>query len=146
MARESLDPTESLWDLIADDLRFWRDHHGLSLAQVGQEIGLTRYTVGDVERGRHHLQEAHARRLDKLWNLNQHFTRLIRFAKARHNRDWISENTEIEAQADVIKTYEALVVPGLLQTPGYARALLEAGGEQDVEGFLAKRMARQAVL
>lgn len=145
MAIESLDPSGSLWDLIADDLRFWREHHNMSLAQVGRAIGVSKYTVGDIEHGRHHLQDTHAKRLDKMWELNHHFTRLIRFAKSRHSRDWLSENVDLEAQAEVIKIYEAIVVPGLLQTPDYARALLRAGAN-DVESSLNARIARQAVL
>jgi hypothetical protein len=46
----------------------------------------------------------------------------------------------------VIKTYEALVVPGLLQLPEYARSLFTADGVPDVEGAVERRMARQALL
>jgi hypothetical protein len=45
----------------------------------------------------------------------------------------------------VIKVYEALVVPGLLQLPDYARALITAAGEPDVDGLVEERIARQQI-
>lgn len=55
-----------------------------------------------------------------------------------------------EQEASRVRTYESLIIPGLLQTEAYARAVLEAlspepaGGE--VEQRLRARMERQAVL
>jgi hypothetical protein len=55
-----------------------------------------------------------------------------------------------EAEATSIFTYEAQVVPGLLQTAEYARAVTAADGSPDrpevIEQKVAVRMARQAVL
>ena len=39
---------------------------------------------------------------------------------------WLQEWADIEAQATVLRWYEPLVVPGLLQTEEYARAILSA--------------------
>jgi hypothetical protein len=39
---------------------------------------------------------------------------------------WFQEWADIEAQAAVLRWYEPLVVPGLLQTEDYARAILSA--------------------
>ncbi|HEY7486645.1 MAG TPA: DUF5753 domain-containing protein, partial [Streptosporangiaceae bacterium] len=62
------------------------------------------------------------------------------------NPNWLQEHLDIEARSSVIKTYEALVVPGLLQTPEYACALFAADGVADVEKDVEQRMARQAIL
>ncbi|MET8764633.1 helix-turn-helix transcriptional regulator [Lentzea sp. NPDC004782] len=53
-----------------------------------------------------------------------------------------------EAQAKKITTYDVVNVPGLIQTPEYARALLVAFGNkpEDVEKYLRWRMERQAIL
>ncbi|MCG8921964.1 helix-turn-helix transcriptional regulator [Lentzea sp. CC55] len=53
-----------------------------------------------------------------------------------------------EAQAQKITSYDVLSVPGLVQIPGYARALLETGRKtpMDVEKSFRWRMDRQAVL
>ncbi|MGK5630927.1 helix-turn-helix domain-containing protein [Streptomyces sp. URMC 123] len=63
-------------------------------------------------------------------------------------RDFIS----LEAEAVRARTLETHVVPGLLQTPAYARAVTEAAlsaiphARSRVEEFVEVRMARQAVL
>ncbi|WP_030476341.1 helix-turn-helix domain-containing protein [Lentzea albidocapillata] len=53
-----------------------------------------------------------------------------------------------EAQAAKITCYDVVNVPGLIQTPEYARALLITFGNtpEDVERFLRWRMDRQAIL
>jgi transcriptional regulator with XRE-family HTH domain len=56
----------------------------------------------------------------------------------------------LEAEAVLISEWEAQVVPGLLQTDEYARAVIEVGADVEDSGIiqrrLALRMARQAVL
>ena len=64
--------------------------------------------------------------------------------------DPYDEYVALEAEAVLLSEWEAQVVPGLLQTDEYARAVIEAGvpsGEPGTsQGRLALRMARQAVL
>lgn len=55
----------------------------------------------------------------------------------------------LELEAASIRTYEALVVPGLLQTEGYARAITREHGvveEPDIERRVEARMARKQIL
>ena len=62
---------------------------------------------------------------------------------------WFQEWADIEAQAAILRWYEPLVVPGLLQTEDYARAILCArpdGNLDDLDEQVAARLARQAVL
>lgn len=80
---------------------------------------------------------------------------LLRLSRNAKQRTWYSQYRDIirgdlvslEADADIAKYWEPIVVPGLFQTEGYARALLEAGLPQDERGNLDKhldlRMARQ---
>ncbi|MFD5830156.1 helix-turn-helix domain-containing protein [Lentzea sp. NPDC060358] len=54
-----------------------------------------------------------------------------------------------EAKAHTITSYEVIVLPGLLQTREYARALLREGGieaPEDVEAFVQARVERQSIL
>ena len=62
---------------------------------------------------------------------------------------WFQEWADIEAQVTVLRWYEPLVVPGLLQTEDYARAILSArpdGNLDDLDEQVAARLARQAIL
>jgi hypothetical protein len=93
------------------------------------------------------LDDDQAKKLDDLWELNGHFTRLLRYARARHDVDWFAQHVSYETRATVMRIYEALIVPGLLQTEDYARAALTAGQVvKDVEAAVAARMERQKVL
>jgi transcriptional regulator with XRE-family HTH domain len=64
--------------------------------------------------------------------------------------DPYDEYLTLEAEAVRISEWEAQVVPGLLQTTEYARAVIEVGADVEDPGTLqrrlALRMARQAVL
>jgi transcriptional regulator with XRE-family HTH domain len=63
--------------------------------------------------------------------------------------DPYDEYLSLEAEAVGISEWEAQVVPGLLQTTEYARAVIEVGADVDpgtLQRRLALRMARQAVL
>lgn len=55
----------------------------------------------------------------------------------------------LELEAERIRTYEALVIPGLLQTEAYARAIIRGHGVNDeatVERRAEARMARKQIL
>ncbi|MBB5998569.1 transcriptional regulator with XRE-family HTH domain [Streptomonospora salina] len=57
--------------------------------------------------------------------------------------------TGLEVEASVIRTFELAVVPGLLQTEEYARAMIRGGGitdEDEVERRVEARMMRQQIL
>ncbi|MCZ9336685.1 helix-turn-helix domain-containing protein, partial [Streptomyces sp. TRM76130] len=61
-------------------------------------------------------------------------------------RDFIS----LESQADTMRTLETTVVPGLLQTPEYARAVTRAAmdglPEERIDALVEVRLTRQDVL
>jgi Domain of unknown function (DUF5753) len=63
--------------------------------------------------------------------------------------DWFREWPDIEADAVTLRWFEPLIVPGLLQTQAYARALLRTrpdSTDEEIEAMVAARMDRQAVL
>lgn len=62
---------------------------------------------------------------------------------------WFREWVTIEQEATALRSFEPLVVPGLLQTEGYARALYGGASQlvgDEMEQQVAARVARQAVL
>jgi hypothetical protein len=76
----------------------------------------------------------------------------LRLRKAMINgayEAWVRAYLEIEERATVLRSWQPLVVPGLLQTETYARALIRAGrpGDSDaeVERLVMARMARQEI-
>lgn len=53
---------------------------------------------------------------------------------------------EREIAARTVRNFQPSVIPGLLQTPEYARAVLSLGRTRDVEAAVSERIARQKVL
>ncbi|GIF19184.1 transcriptional regulator with XRE-family HTH domain [Actinoplanes tereljensis] len=99
---------------------------------------LTAYGVRVEDRGR--LRDLARRGSDRAW-----------WTQYRSSvPDPYDEYVALEGEAALISEWEAQVVPGLLQTDEYARAVIERGadvGDPDViQRRLALRMARQAVL
>nr|WP_210036117.1 helix-turn-helix transcriptional regulator [Pseudonocardia parietis] len=63
--------------------------------------------------------------------------------------EWFSTYVGLEQAAATIRTYEPQFVPGLLQTEGYARAVIELGRPgpaEDIDRRVALRMGRQQIL
>jgi hypothetical protein len=146
---EYLNPDTSFKHWIASDLRFFREREGRSLSQMGLVMGCNRHTVSNIEHARDgwNMNEDHAEKLDAFLRLNGHFQRLVRYARTAHDPDWFAEYAKYEGRALAIRTYRLSLIPGLLQTPEYARSLLTASRlVDDVETAVNNRMKRQEVL
>ncbi|WP_433143434.1 helix-turn-helix domain-containing protein [Actinomadura nitritigenes] len=141
-----LDPDSSMWDELAADLRIWRLLRNMSQTQVADILGVNHSTVSNYESGRSKLPEKHAETLDYVWRTGGHFVRLRRRAESTHDPDWQREGTEYEANAAVIREYEGLLIPGLLQNEGYARAGFRSAGIADSDDLWGERLSRQAIL
>ena len=62
---------------------------------------------------------------------------------------WFTEWVEAERRAISLHTWEPLLIPGLLQTPDYARALFKAwrsaGSDEELDQLVSARIERQAI-
>lgn len=143
---DALNPDRSLWDLIAVEVRRQREMHGLSGNRLAELLDVDRSTVSRWENGLRKLSTAHAQMLDALWDTNGLFERLVRYAAAIERGDWMTGLAEYEARATRHRMWETVIVPGLLQTPEYARAALSVGLAEDVDRAYDQRMARQAAV
>ncbi|MGC4953581.1 helix-turn-helix domain-containing protein [Actinomadura citrea] len=148
MARvDRLDPDHNLWHWLSVDLRVWREERNLSQVDVAQICGVDNSTVSNWESGSAKIPQRHTETLDRIWRTRGHFTRLRGLADSSHDPNWFQQFAAYERRAKVVSPYAALLVPALLQTPDYARALI-AGGQivDDVDAAVEERMARQEIL
>jgi transcriptional regulator with XRE-family HTH domain len=142
----SEDPRSSMWAFIAYYLRFCRQQRKLNGDLMGEILGCSKSTVSRLETGEGKLDETQAALLDQKWDTGGLFGILLAYARLGHDPDWFKQYLDIEPLASVIRIWQVDLVPGLLQTPDYARANLAAGGVKDIDGDLAKRLKRQEIL
>lgn len=143
---EPPDPRSSMWNLIASQLRFLRRHHGWSGNALAELLNCARSSISRLENGHAKLTLGQAEKIDTAWNTGGLFAHLVYYATFASDPEWGRVHMEYEARATAIKVYEGHVIPGLLQTEDYARALFVAFGTKDLEGQVARRMGRQQIL
>jgi hypothetical protein len=135
---------------------------GFTLTEAAKQAGLGRSNLGKMEQAESKTVPAVA--LDKLldlYNVREPQTRDAMHALAQDakQRGWWSKYKglfdddralpDFEAEASTIRTFEALCIPGLLQTPEYVHALFEGGRYTSlpaVERRVAFRMTRREIL
>jgi transcriptional regulator with XRE-family HTH domain len=161
-AKPGSSPT-ALRILLGAQLRHLREAKGLTRAAAGYTIRASESKMSRLELGRVSFKDRDIRDLLMLYGVEDPDEReaLLSLAKDANRPAWWQRYSDIlptwfqtyvglEETATLIRTYEGHLVPGLLQTEDYARAVIFAGlpGEPDaeVERWLRLRMDRQGLL
>jgi transcriptional regulator with XRE-family HTH domain len=135
---------------FAEELRAQREAAGLTQDQLADRMGYSASVIAKLETCRTRASEQHAQQADEAFGTPGSFQRLRKaLLAARTYPDWFRDWPGREAGARLIRWFELLVIPGLLQTGDYARALLAnrlGDGQEDVDEIVAARMERQAIL
>lgn len=139
------------WISFGKEVRRLRDELGLSLAEVGTRLGLTGSMVGAIERATRVAKRQHVDKMDALFATNGE---LLKFWKDTHQEGRVHEDFQsalaLERKAAHIREYQSILFPGLIQTPEYARVLINARNPQasddEVEELVIARTARIAEL
>jgi transcriptional regulator with XRE-family HTH domain len=138
----------SLFAHFAHELKRLRVKRGWSQEALGKRIGFSGEMVSKVETGRNAPSPEFADALDRLafQELEGMFCELLDSAG-----DWqFRTYADAEQHASVIRMANPLLVPGLLQTEGYIRAVYEAwrpvDGNLKIDVAIAARLERQAIL
>jgi transcriptional regulator with XRE-family HTH domain len=124
----------------------YTSHQSLATA-----MNCDRSTVTKIESGR----LAPSERMLRLWcelchvdhELYEGLARLARAADASPVPPWFEDFAAAQRLAHTVRTWHAVVVPGPLQTPDYARSLFEAMGLDDdrIEELVAARIDLQQI-
>ncbi|MFF5176339.1 Scr1 family TA system antitoxin-like transcriptional regulator [Micromonospora sp. NPDC000089] len=123
-------------------------------AEVSQEslatlIKWSPSTVAAIETGRRRPTMEFALAADEALNTGGLLAQLLKAADQERGPSWFVPWRGYEQQATRLRAFEACLVPGLLQTEAYARAVISAGGLHPpavVDELVAVRMERQLSL
>jgi transcriptional regulator with XRE-family HTH domain len=146
---------------VAAELRVLREQAGLSGAEVAKRMGMSPSKISRIETGNSGLQIEDVAALLGLYQVPAS-TRdeLLDLVRRSEERGWWTRQPglpqlwrsliDFEAKATRVQNYEALFVPGLLQTAEYTRAIIQGVAptvsEAELDNLVAARMARQAVV
>ncbi|MFE0434510.1 Scr1 family TA system antitoxin-like transcriptional regulator [Streptomyces nigra] len=150
--RES-DPSDSLrtWGAVQQALR---EHAGYSRAEFADLVRFSKHTVESVELGRRMPDESYVVRSEEFLGNTGALRKSSKYV-TRGRGDvglaaWFRQWARLERVAESLCTYECRLVPGLLQSEGYARALFENRlpllTEEQMEAQIEARMERQRML
>ncbi|CAM02937.1 helix-turn-helix protein [Saccharopolyspora erythraea NRRL 2338] len=146
---------------LGEELRGLREASGLSLADVAKRIDASASKLSRLETGRRAIAVEDVAALLAIYGVNGTQRReLLALAREAQRRGWWQRDrpgfaerqrtlVSLEAKADRIVNFEGMVIPGLLQTGEYTRALLAARGElgdEEIERRMVVRLRRHAVL
>jgi transcriptional regulator with XRE-family HTH domain len=128
-------------DLFVDELRQARQAADLTQAQLADKIGYSQSLVASVETGKRAPSKEFAIQCDLALGTGGLLARLLEHVLRQQTTPiWFQPWLDVERQATALRTYGPLLVPGLLQTEDYARALLRD------ETRVSTRMERQEIL
>lgn len=135
---------------VGRQIRLWREAAGLRAVELGAAIGYGENQVYKVEAGKRIPKPEFLDKADEVLGAGGKLAAMKKdVAEARYPKK-IRDLTNLEHHAVEIAAYDNHNIHGLLQTEEYARALFEmrrpAYLEDQINGLVAARMARQAIL
>jgi len=132
-------PDPAALEALGRRLREMRRARGMTQASVAEVLNCDHSAVSRIESGTYPLTPQMFRAVE----------RLLTLTAAEGYETWFISYLEIERTATVLRTWEPLVIPGLLQTEAYARLVIRGAtpghGAAEVDHLVAGRMARQQI-
>ena len=136
-------------------LRFFRERAGLSQEELAEQAHMSLSTIGSYETARRVPPRDAVADLEAVAKLDAHGILLKLWDELQDGMtyrgypEWFEDWPDLEAAATTLRWFEPLLVPGLLQTEMYTRALYATRvglTQDDVDGHVAARLKRQEIL
>lgn len=144
---------------LAGELRRLREAADMTIDEVSKKLECSASKVSRIETGQVGVTPRDARDMLELYGVaGDELDAFLQLAREARKQGWWHAYREVfngtyvglEAEASSLRAFQALLVPGLLQTESYARAVITAvrpdSDEEDVARRVAARMARQQLL
>ncbi|MFH8556502.1 helix-turn-helix domain-containing protein [Streptomyces celluloflavus] len=147
---KKLDPSSSPRAMLGAELRHQREKAGLSQEQLGSPLFVSGSFIGQLEAGTRRMRMEYALRIDEVLKTDGYFERNCKAATKSKYPDHFAEAADAEEIAVAIQEYAALLIPGLIQTEAYARAIFRGGlptaPEEEIDELVAARLDRTRLL
>jgi transcriptional regulator with XRE-family HTH domain len=133
---------------LAREIRLAREAKGMSRAALGKSVFVSESLVTAWEKGRYLPKPDVMDRLEGTLGTRGVLARMLDdLVSVTVPLEWFGRWVEIEGQATALWSFELAVVPGLLQTEDYARAVLRAANHlADTDEMVSARLERQRIL
>jgi transcriptional regulator with XRE-family HTH domain len=149
--------------LLGGQLRRLREAKGVTREAAGYAIRGSESKISRLELGRVGFKERDVADLLSLYGVTDERERAALLSLARQANlpgwwhrysdvlpAWFQPYLGLEGSASLIRTYELQFIPGLLQTPDYARSVIMLGhdgaGRAEIDRRVAVRRGRQQIL
>ncbi|MGJ0155447.1 helix-turn-helix domain-containing protein [Streptomyces sp. CH8.1] len=153
---------ESSWELDPEDesgaviatvgrqLKMWREAAGFDRTKFGERMGYGANLIYKIERGARIPRPEFLDKADEVLGAGGKIAAMKADVERARYPKKVRDLAKLESQAVEIGSYDNGVVPGLLQTEEYTRALYAvrrpAYSEDETERLVAARQARQQLL
>jgi transcriptional regulator with XRE-family HTH domain len=148
--------------VLGSQLHKLRELRGITAEQAAEAIRGSHSKISRMEHGRVGFKDRDVSDLLTLYGVTDTEERAALLNLARQANTpgwwhaysdvlptWLEPYVGLESAASIIRTYQIQLIPGLFQTEGYARALIEQGTpstEDQVARRIELRLSRQAIL
>lgn len=156
-------PSTVLGRQLGDELRRLREAAGWTTTQAAEALDCTKGKISRIENGRVAVRLPDLTAMLHAYEvvdaeIRTRLGALARKANRRRKEGWWNQYGSVladtyrdyialEAMAGTIRTFQAQLIPGLLQTPEYIRAVTVASRQwqtaDEIEQFVRVRLARQ---
>jgi transcriptional regulator with XRE-family HTH domain len=123
---KKLDPSASTRAMYGAELRYQRMKANLSQVELAELVYVTASFIANLEAGRRRIQLELAELLDRVLDSDGFFVRNLEAARATPHREDFADVAELETVALTVRNWDPMLVPGVLQTPDYALAVIRA--------------------
>lgn len=147
--RKDRDFDRSWLALFAEELKIARSRAGLSQDQLADRIGYSASLVAKIETRRGVPTLDFATRCDEALGTGEALARMHKFLGKGPFPSWFRPFVDYEAAAKSLRLFEHVLVPGVLQTREYARAVLATRPtttDEETEQLVSARLDRKAIL
>lgn len=132
------------------ELKRRREAAGLTQEELSVRAVMSRTHIAHIEAGRRRPDVEDARRLDQMLQTGGFFENFLPALDGRMVAEHFAEALEFEGKATEIREYAPKLVPGILQTPAYAREVLSSGAvpksDDERDELLVTRLERARIL